>query len=106
MWEQLEENDDATLERHCEMWERKTGVRVSISDDEPGEYERAGRTYKKRRWAATERNEEKRSAFRERLKRRRSEATPYSWTSPRPTSPWCPRYGGAPKGERAHGQGA
>ena len=31
LWEQLEENDDATLERHCEMWERKTGVRVSIS---------------------------------------------------------------------------
>src|SRR5215218_5509570 len=31
LWEQLEENDDATLERHCELWEQKTGVRVSIS---------------------------------------------------------------------------
>ncbi len=28
---QLEENDAATLERHCELWERTQGVRVSIS---------------------------------------------------------------------------
>lgn len=28
---QLEENDVATLERHCELWERARGVRVSIS---------------------------------------------------------------------------
>ena len=27
---ELEKNDDATLERHCELWEHKTGVRVSI----------------------------------------------------------------------------
>jgi len=31
LWEQLEEDDDTTLERHCELWEEKTGVRVSIS---------------------------------------------------------------------------
>ena len=31
LWEQLEENDEATLERHCQLWEQKTGVRVSIS---------------------------------------------------------------------------
>ena len=31
LWGQLEENDDATLARHCELWEQKTGVRVSIS---------------------------------------------------------------------------
>ena len=30
LWSQLEENDDATLERHCELWEHKTGIRVSI----------------------------------------------------------------------------
>jgi transposase len=30
LWEQLEENDDATLERHFELWEQKTGVRVSV----------------------------------------------------------------------------
>jgi transposase len=25
LWEQLEENDDATLERHCQIWEAKRG---------------------------------------------------------------------------------
>src|SRR5215213_1007186 len=30
LWRQLEENDDATLERHCELWETKLGDRVSI----------------------------------------------------------------------------
>ena len=31
LWEQLEENDEATLERHCQLWEAKRGVRVSPS---------------------------------------------------------------------------
>jgi len=31
LWQQLEENDDATLERHCDLWEAKRGVRVSPS---------------------------------------------------------------------------
>ena len=31
LWEQLEENDDATLERHCEMREEKRGVRVPVA---------------------------------------------------------------------------
>ena len=31
LWEQLEANDDATLQRHRELWEQKTGVRVSVS---------------------------------------------------------------------------
>ena len=30
LWRQLEENDDATLERHCELWESKHGDRVSV----------------------------------------------------------------------------
>jgi len=30
LWRQLEENDDATLERHCELWESKQRVRVSV----------------------------------------------------------------------------
>ena len=30
LWRQLEENDDATLERHCELWESKQGDRVSV----------------------------------------------------------------------------
>ena len=30
LWRQLEENDDATLEHHCELWESKQRVRVSV----------------------------------------------------------------------------
>ncbi|CAN5682979.1 hypothetical protein BH24ACT22_BH24ACT22_02060 [soil metagenome] len=31
LWEQLEENDTATLEEHCEMFDRKRGVLVSVA---------------------------------------------------------------------------
>ncbi len=31
LWKQLEDYDTATLERHCELWERTQGTRVSIS---------------------------------------------------------------------------
>jgi transposase len=31
LWKQLEQNDTATLERHCEIWEEQWGVKVSIS---------------------------------------------------------------------------
>jgi len=31
LWAQLEANDDATLERHCELWEEGQGVRVSVA---------------------------------------------------------------------------
>lgn len=27
LWEQLQENDDATLEHHCQMWQEKRGER-------------------------------------------------------------------------------
>ena len=50
LWEQLQENDDATLERHCELWERKTGVRVSISAMSRAIRWKLGWAYKKRRW--------------------------------------------------------
>jgi transposase len=30
LWRQLEENGDASLERHCELWEREQGDRVSV----------------------------------------------------------------------------
>ena len=50
LWEQLEENDDATLERHCELWERRTGVRVSVSTMSRAIREKLGWSYKKRRW--------------------------------------------------------
>lgn len=50
LWSQLEENDDATLERHCELWEHKTGVRVSISTMSRAIRKKLGWSYKKRRW--------------------------------------------------------
>ena len=50
LWQQLEGNDDATLERHCELWEQKTGVRVSISAMSRAIREKLGWSYKKRRW--------------------------------------------------------
>jgi transposase len=60
LWEQLEENDDATLARHCELWEEKTGVRVSISAMSRAIRGKLGWTYKKRRWvppSATKKHE-------------------------------------------------
>ena len=60
LWGQLEENDDATLERHCELWEQKTGTRVSISAMSRAVREKLGWSYKKRRWVppnATKRRE-------------------------------------------------
>ncbi len=50
LWAQLEENDEATLERHCELWEQKTGVRVSISAMSRAVRGKLGWSYKKRRW--------------------------------------------------------
>jgi transposase len=50
LWQQLEENDDATLERHCELWEDETGVRVSVSAMSRAIRGKLGWTYKKRRW--------------------------------------------------------
>ncbi len=47
---QLEENDDATLESHCQMWERKTGAAVSISTMSRAIRKKLGWTCKKRRW--------------------------------------------------------
>lgn len=50
LWKQLEENDDATLERHCELWEHKRGVRVSIATMSRAIRHKLGWTLKKRRW--------------------------------------------------------
>jgi len=51
LWDQLEENDEATLERHCELWEEKTGVAVSVATMSRAIRGKLGWTYKKRRWA-------------------------------------------------------
>jgi transposase len=50
LWGQLEANDDATLQRHCELWEQKSGVRVSVSSMSRAIRQRLGWSYKKRRW--------------------------------------------------------
>lgn len=50
LWEQLEENEEATLEHHCELWERTQGVRVSITTMSRAIREKLGWTLKKRRW--------------------------------------------------------
>ncbi len=31
LWGQLEAHDDATLQRHCELWEERQDVRVSVA---------------------------------------------------------------------------
>jgi transposase len=49
LWEQLEENDDATLSRHCELWERRTGLAVSVATMSRA-VRRLGWTFKKSRW--------------------------------------------------------
>jgi transposase len=49
LWEQLQENDDATLQRHCELWEEGTGVAISVSTMSRA-VRRLGWTFKKSRW--------------------------------------------------------
>jgi transposase len=49
LWEQLEENNEATLERHCELWEGKGKARVSVSTMSRA-VRKLGWTFKKSRW--------------------------------------------------------
>jgi transposase len=49
LWKQLEEHNDATLEKHCRLWERKQGVKISISTMSRA-IRRLGWTLKKRVW--------------------------------------------------------
>jgi transposase len=50
LWVQLEEDGEATLERHCELWEERRGVKVSVSTMSRTIRERLGWTFKKSRW--------------------------------------------------------
>src|SRR5215210_6227411 len=50
LWKQLEEKDEATVERHCKFWERTTGLMVSIFSMNRAIREKLGWTLKKRRW--------------------------------------------------------
>ena len=94
MWEQLEET--TTLRSAMRDVGTQTGVRVR-SHDEPGDTREAGVDHKT--LAATERNEEKRSA-RERLRG----VDPSDLRGRATNIAMVPRYGRAPKGERAHGK--
>ena len=50
LWKQLEEHNDATLEKHCQLWEIKQGDKVSISTMSRAIRHRLGWTLKKRVW--------------------------------------------------------
>jgi transposase len=50
LWAQLEENSEATLERHCELWEQKRKVRVSVATMSRAIRHKLGWTFKKRVW--------------------------------------------------------
>lgn len=47
LWEQLEEHDEATLERHCELWAERRGVEVSVATISRAIRHRLGWTFKK-----------------------------------------------------------
>lgn len=49
LWRQLESNDTATLEQHCEMFEEGLGIRVSVATMSRA-VRRLGWTFKKGRW--------------------------------------------------------
>jgi transposase len=49
VWAQLEANDDATLERHCELWEERRGAAVSVATMSRA-VRKLGWTRKKDRW--------------------------------------------------------
>jgi transposase len=101
LWEQLEENDDATLARHCELWERRRGVAVSVATMSRA-VRRLGWTFKKASLGATERDERARGSFRERLRGVEPERLRFVDESSTNVA-LIPRYGRAPKGERARG---
>ncbi len=50
LWAQLEANDDATLERHRELWEEERGVAVSVPTMSRA-VRKLGWTRKKGRWS-------------------------------------------------------
>jgi transposase len=49
LWAQLEENAEATLERHCELWETERKVRVSVATMSRA-VRKLGWTFKKSHW--------------------------------------------------------
>ena len=49
LWAQLEANDEATLERHCELFEARQGKKVSLATMSRA-IRKLGWTFKRRRW--------------------------------------------------------
>ena len=49
LWRQLEENDTATLQEHCEMFEKERGVSVSVATMSRA-VRKLGWTFEKDRW--------------------------------------------------------
>jgi transposase len=49
LWAQLEANREATLEHHCELWEKEQGEKISVSTMSRA-IRKLGWTYKKRVW--------------------------------------------------------
>jgi len=49
LWAQLQENNEATLERHCELWENKRKLRVSVATMSRA-VRKLGWTFKKSHW--------------------------------------------------------
>lgn len=50
LWNQLRENDTATLEQHCRMWEESQGVRVSVATMSRS-VRKLGWSFKKDQWS-------------------------------------------------------
>ncbi len=98
------ERRDATLERHCELWEHKTGTRVSISTMSRAIRKKLGWTYKKRRWVPPSETK-KREVLSERTFEERCDPKRLIFVEESSTNvALTPRYGRAPRGERAHGK--
>jgi transposase len=101
---QLQENDDATLQRHCELWEQKTGVRVSISAMSRAIREKLGWTYKKD--AGCHRARRRGAKFFQRVSEERENPKRLIFVDESSTNniALTPRYTRAPIGARAYGK--
>src|SRR5215208_3066017 len=94
-WNQLEEHDDATLEEHYQLWERKQRVEASISTMSR-DIRRLGRTLKERVWVPP-------SAWRDEVKD--IDPTRFVFVDECGTNVTLTRlYARAPRGERAFGK--
>ena len=102
LWAQLESNDDATLERHCELWEQQQGAKVPISTMSRA-IRKLGWTHKKRVWEPPSETK-KREVLGEIGQGASTRRSSYSWTNAGRTSRLHHCTPGPPKGERAYSE--